>query len=324
MNRFFMRKSVSIMVMVAFFSMMCFYSIPMHANQPVKTEKQEKVKAAGSETEAEAEISEYYSRDDANVIEDEGYPGTNKKKFPWLLVVGGVVVVGAVLYFTVFKTKKYDLTVTLGAGVTGTPAATQKYKKGTVVSYNYTPEAGYEQVSVKVDGVTQTGTGGTITMDAAHSISVTAMKTISGNFSGTTNQAYAISLRAAKVSGTSTLTYYQIKIKSDTLSGYYVIVTVTHYNPAAPIMNYAFDDTGTYVDLDGVFTPNGTTTVTGSWALHYYVSGWGTFRGSGTYNASQTLMGKPLGTLSKLGPESVKVSAEVFTEDGKFVRRIEK
>lgn len=323
MKRFFMCRSISIVVIVAFLSMVCF-AYPGHTNQVAKTEKQEKVKKAEAEAEGTAEVNEYYSRDDANVIEDEGYPGGKKKKFPWLLVVGGIVVVGVVLYFTVFKTKKYELTVTLGDGVSGSPAAgTTKIKKGDVVSWNYSAAAGYEQLEVKVDGVVQSGTSGSFTMDKAHSISATAMKSVTGTYNGTTNQARSVRLTVTKVSGISTLSYYRINIRSDTLGGYYVTVTVTHYNPAAPITNYHFDDTATYVDLTGNFSVNGATTVSGTWELHVYYSGYGTFRGNGTYNASTPKMAKPA-SVSKLGPEVVKISAAIYTEDGKLVKRINK
>jgi hypothetical protein len=77
-----------------------------------------------------------------------------KKKFPWLLAAGGVVVLGTVLYFVVLKPKKkYQLTVEVEAGVTGTPGAgTYEYKKGSTVNYSYTEKTGYTGLEVELDG----------------------------------------------------------------------------------------------------------------------------------------------------------------------------
>lgn len=321
MKRLLKSKSISIVVMIAFFSMICF-AYPGHSDQVVKTEKQEKVKATAAEAESEgaAEINEYYSRDDANVIEDEGYPGGKKKKFPWLLVIGGVVVVGVVLYFTVFKTKKYELTVTVGAGVNGTPTSgTYKHKKGTSVSYNYTLQSGYEQLVVKLDG-TEVGASGTINMDAAHSLEATAVRSVTGTYKGTTNQGYAITLKVTKVGGVSTLTYFQIRMRSNVNSyGYYVTLTVTGY-PSRTVTNYMFTYDGTYVDLSGTFTPNGTITASGDWTLHYNSYIYGNFTGSGTWNASKTARAA---RTTKARPGEVRISAEVF-KDGKLIKRVDR
>lgn len=189
MKKILSRKLVSVVVMIAFFSLICSpaYTEQAQTDQPAKAEKQEKVKqseekAIGQETkgkaeaQAEAEVNEYYSRDDANVIEDEGYPGGTVKKFPWLLVVGGAIVVGAAVYFLVLKKPKYDLAVTVGEGVTGTPVSgTYKHKKGTAVSYNYSAQTGYADLSVKVDGAAVPASG-SITMDKNKTLTATATK----------------------------------------------------------------------------------------------------------------------------------------------------
>lgn len=186
MKKIFSKKAISIFVMIAFVSVFC---LPVHSGQVTidQTGKQGKVnktteKAAEQEkgkveSEAEVEIDEYYSRDDANVIEDEGYPGgKKKKKFPWLLVVGGIVVVGVVLYFLVFKKAKYDLTVTVGEGVTGNPATgTYTHKEKETVNYSYSLQAGYTDLVVKVDGAAVAASG-TVTMDANKSLTATATK----------------------------------------------------------------------------------------------------------------------------------------------------
>lgn len=114
--------------------------------------------------------------DGPNFIEEDGgkAPAIHKgKKFPWLFVGLGVVAVGVAVYFLVIKKPNYTLTVTLGAGCTGTPTATASYKKGTVVNYNYTPANGYCNIQVKVDGVDVPDLG-TITMDKNKTLTVTA------------------------------------------------------------------------------------------------------------------------------------------------------
>jgi formylglycine-generating enzyme required for sulfatase activity len=98
-----------------------------------------------------------------------------KKKFPWLLVVGGAVVVGVILYLVLNKkTKKYELTVNLGEGVQGTPSiGTYIYKKGEVVNYNYSAASGYSDINVLLDG-SPVSTDGTITMDSNHTLTAAA------------------------------------------------------------------------------------------------------------------------------------------------------
>ena len=68
----------------------------------------------------------------------------------------------------------YTLTVTLGTGVTGTPAAgIHSYAAGTVVPYSYSLADGYTNLSPLLDSVSATSSG-TITMSANHSLNVTA------------------------------------------------------------------------------------------------------------------------------------------------------
>ncbi|MCK5059320.1 MAG: SUMF1/EgtB/PvdO family nonheme iron enzyme [Candidatus Aminicenantes bacterium] len=100
---------------------------------------------------------------------------TKKKKFPWLLVVGGAVVVGIILYLILNKkTKKYDLTVNLGEGVQGTPSnGTYTYKKGEVINYNYSAASGYSDLNVLLDG-SPVSAGGTITMNSNHTLAAAA------------------------------------------------------------------------------------------------------------------------------------------------------
>lgn len=68
----------------------------------------------------------------------------------------------------------YTLTVTLGTGVTGTPAAgIHSYATGTVVPYSYSVAEGYTNISPLLDAAAVTKSG-TITMSANHSMNVTA------------------------------------------------------------------------------------------------------------------------------------------------------
>jgi hypothetical protein len=97
-----------------------------------------------------------------------------RKRFPWLWVAAGVVVVGVVLYFTVFKKPEYKLTVTLGAGVSGTPVAgTFVYKKGKKIHYLYNLGYGYRAMKVTLDKK-EVAASGDFTMDGDHTLSVTA------------------------------------------------------------------------------------------------------------------------------------------------------
>jgi hypothetical protein len=67
------------------------------------------------------------------------------------------------------------LTVTLSDGVIGTPAAgTSSYQQGTLVDYSYALADGYSSLAVKVDGTIVDGSSGTITMDAGHTLDVSA------------------------------------------------------------------------------------------------------------------------------------------------------
>lgn len=106
-------------------------------------------------------------------VEEPG--GGVKKKFPWLLVVGGVIVVGAVL-FLVLKKPKYSLTVSVGEGVSGTPVSgSSTHKKGTAISYSYSLQSGYSDLQVSIDG-TAAAASGTITMDKNKSITASATR----------------------------------------------------------------------------------------------------------------------------------------------------
>lgn len=68
----------------------------------------------------------------------------------------------------------YDLTVTLGTGVTGTPAAgVTTHKEMTSVAYSYAEASGYTNLKVQVDGVDAPAQG-TLLMDRSHALSASA------------------------------------------------------------------------------------------------------------------------------------------------------
>jgi hypothetical protein len=107
-------------------------------------------------------------------------PEKKKKKFPVLLVVTGVAVVGllvALLSKKKSEPKKYSLTVTISTGVNGTPGSgTTSYNAGTTVNYSYTLGSGYTNLVVKLDGNTVSSSG-TIDMDKDHTLTATAIPT---------------------------------------------------------------------------------------------------------------------------------------------------
>ena len=153
------RKYVSIFVMAAFTIMLCFW-----ANQSPASEKNSRPSMASATEESPGFVEE-----------EADSPAVKKgKKFPWL-IVGAAVVIGAVaVYFLVRKKPKHTLTVSL-SGATGTPAASEKYKKDTKVAYSYTAESGYINLEVKLDGVAVPASG-SVTMDKDHTLTATAVQ----------------------------------------------------------------------------------------------------------------------------------------------------
>jgi hypothetical protein len=161
----FYRKPISIFVMVAFTILLCFW-----ANQSPAAPAAEKSSTATLENSAS---------ESAGFIESEAPVHAYKKgkKFPWLIVALVAVAGGAALYFLVLKKKDCTLTVTVGEGVTGTPAAgTSTNKKGTAVAYSYTLQSGYDNLSVTLDGAAVAASG-SVTMNANHTLAASATKT---------------------------------------------------------------------------------------------------------------------------------------------------
>lgn len=159
----FHRKPVSMFVMVAFTIMLCFWANQSPAAPAAPASEKSSTAAAAS---AEEESPGFIEQEESAPVVKKG------KKFPWL-IVGAVVVIGAAAVFFLVLNKKFALTVNLGQGCTGTPAATAKFKKNAAVSYSYSTEAGYGNLQVKLDGV-PVATSGTVTMDKAHTLDVSA------------------------------------------------------------------------------------------------------------------------------------------------------
>ncbi|MCX6555533.1 MAG: hypothetical protein NTZ12_11085, partial [Candidatus Aminicenantes bacterium] len=212
------RKTVSIIVLAAFLGLLGAWATPA----PAAT------RAGNSETAIVQGES-----DGPNFIETENTkaPAIAKgKKFPWLIVGLGVVAIGVAVYFLVIKKTNYTLTVTLGAGCTGTPTATTSYEKGTVVSYNYTPATGYTNIQVMVDGVSVPDSG-TITMDANKALTVTAETVdIRGIWyfttTGLTSTNFNVQFAGTATSGTVTIPGFT-NTGTYTVTGENVSITIT-------------------------------------------------------------------------------------------------
>ncbi len=76
---------------------------------------------------------------------------------------------------------QYVLTVTVGEGITGTPATgSYSYTDADLVNYSYSLQTGYENLVVQLDGVT-VGNNGIISMNMSHILTVTAEKIFDPN-----------------------------------------------------------------------------------------------------------------------------------------------
>jgi uncharacterized Zn-binding protein involved in type VI secretion len=164
----FYRKPISVLVTVTFTILLCFWANQSPAASTVPaTEKSQGAALENSNGESSGFIEQ----------EEPEHAFRKGKKFPWLIVALVAVAGGAALYFLVLKKKNYTLTVTVGEGVTGTPAAgTSTNEKGTVVAYSYSLQSGYENLTVTLDGAAVAASG-TVTMNANHALAASAVKT---------------------------------------------------------------------------------------------------------------------------------------------------
>jgi len=96
-----------------------------------------------------------------------------------------------ILFFTGCTTtdsaSDYTLTVTMGSGVSGNPATgSYSYAENDTVSYSYTAQAGYGNLTVTLDGA-PVGNSGVVTMTANHTLNATATVDVRGMWSGRFN-----------------------------------------------------------------------------------------------------------------------------------------
>jgi len=71
----------------------------------------------------------------------------------------------------VTASEQYTLTVNLGAGAIGSPAATASYGRDELVNYSYTSQPGLGRLQVKLDNIVVAASG-TVTMSADHVLTV--------------------------------------------------------------------------------------------------------------------------------------------------------
>lgn len=165
------RKPISVFAMAAFTILICFWANPSPAVSS----------APASDKKTAASLENKVSESSGFTELEKSIPAVKKgKKFPWLLAALGV---GAVAVLIILLSKKKTsiqpplentvLTVNLGAGTTGAPAATASYNKGQAVNYSYTAQAGYVSLQVKLDDIGVPASG-TVTMNNNHTLSVSA------------------------------------------------------------------------------------------------------------------------------------------------------
>ncbi len=105
-----------------------------------------------------------------NKVVAPGIPGTYTYTLTATNAVGPTLATAQVI---VNPVPTYALTINLGTGVTGAPAATTSYTQGTAVNYSYAVQTGYQNLQVTLDG-NPVATSGTLTMNGAHTLDVTA------------------------------------------------------------------------------------------------------------------------------------------------------
>ncbi len=184
-NRFWRSRLLIAVVIGLFSSLLVLQAMPQadNAGTEAKTQGKESYeKSDPGQTGVEAESTSAEAAEKGGpqasfrVKETPAPQVVKKKKFPWLLVIAGAVVVGVAVYFLVLKKPKYKLDVTLGEGVQGTPGAgSTEYKKGKAVAYSYQLQSGYKNLQVKLDGAVVAASG-QVKMNAHHSLAVSSEK----------------------------------------------------------------------------------------------------------------------------------------------------
>ena len=81
-------------------------------------------------------------------------------------------------------TVNYTLTVTVGNGINGTPAAgSYTHSENETVNYNFTAQPGYGNLAVTLDGA-PVASSGAVTMNANHTLDATANFDVRGTWTG--------------------------------------------------------------------------------------------------------------------------------------------
>jgi len=186
MNSCFIKSKILVVFVIALFSlMMCAEAMPLTAGADSRLTAQGKERKENEATNPAAgknnsEPAAQLEKEEANsfpMVKEKvaaAKKEKKKKKFPWLLVGAGALLVGVAVYFIVAANKKYTLTTTVGAGVSGEPAAgSVKYKKGSVVNYSFSLASGFQDLVVTLDG-TAVAASGTVKMDKNHTLAASA------------------------------------------------------------------------------------------------------------------------------------------------------
>lgn len=101
-----------------------------------------------------------------------------------VFIVGFLIHPGCKIVEEVEAPNQYTLLVKHGDGVSGVPAdGTYNYNENQTVTYSYTATAGYEGLDVALDGITIANSG-FISMDSNHTLDVTAVFDLTGEWSG--------------------------------------------------------------------------------------------------------------------------------------------
>lgn len=186
-----------------------------------------------------------------------------KKRFPWLWVAAGAVVVGVVLYFTVIKKPEYKLNVAMGPGVSGYPiAGTFVYKKGKKVRYVYSLGYGYRDLKVTLDGK-EMAASGEFTMDRDRVLSVASEEQFYGLTVTTTKGVTGTPIdgthsfrEGTKVAYNYVLSdgrYFSIQVWLDGVqvaAQGTVLMDRAHTLEAAAIWNEHYDERGTWLVVE--------------------------------------------------------------------------
>jgi hypothetical protein len=150
---------------------------------------------------------------------------------------------------------QYKLTVTVGAGVSGTPlTGTYHYKQGTKVAYSYALLAGYKGLSVKVEGV-EAQASGTITMSEDFVINASAEVKYDIRSPWKLSETYNDgSSFAVTVTFSGTLTGGTVSDSEGGAGTYDFVDDSVDFNLVFPNVTYVYED-GDFVDEN---TMNGT------------------------------------------------------------------